>query len=105
MAGRKIRDAAEARASLAEAESSGLERAEWARRAGIDARSLNAWRLNLERREARAPGVGFVELVPSGCFDGPSARYVVRCGALEVEVSDDFDDATLHRLLRVVAAC
>ena len=51
MAGRKIRDGADARTSLAAAAESKVSRAEWARQQGIDGRSLNAWRLNLARRE------------------------------------------------------
>jgi hypothetical protein len=51
MAGRRITDRDEAEACLASVASSGLDRATWARREGIDARSLNAWRLNLERSE------------------------------------------------------
>ncbi len=42
MAGRKIRDAADARACMHTAQTSGLTRTEWAREQGIDERSLNA---------------------------------------------------------------
>ena len=42
-----------------------------------------------------------VELVPAL----PTPRYVVRCGQLCVEVGDGFEEATLLRLLRVLAAC
>jgi hypothetical protein len=49
MSQRKIRTADDARACLAAAQASGLPRAAWARAHGIDARSLNAWRLNLAR--------------------------------------------------------
>ena len=98
MAGRRIRDEADARACLAAVEASGLGRAEWARREGIDARSLNVWRMNLSRKRAPAR---LVELVPTV----RAARYVVRCGHLEVEIGDDFNEATLFRLLQVVAAC
>jgi hypothetical protein len=44
-----------------------------------------------------------VELVPDRTL--AERRYLVRCGKLAVEVDDDFDEATLARLLRVVAAC
>ena len=102
MAGRKIRDAAEARSLLASAERSGLERSEWARQHGIDGRSLQAWRLNLARQEQ--PKVRFVELVSATPVMVP-ARYVVHVGGLSVEVDDRFDEATLRRLLSVVASC
>ena len=101
MAGRKIRDAAEARSCLARAERSGLERAEWAREHGIDGRSLQAWRLNLSRQAPRRPR--FIELVPPAPVE--RARYVVRVGGHAVEVDERFDDATLRRLLSVVASC
>ena len=48
--GRKIRDETEAMACLAAVARSSLSRREWARAHGIDGRSLNSWRLNLERR-------------------------------------------------------
>lgn len=104
MAGRRIRDEAEARASLAAAERSGLVRKEWARREGVDARSLNAWRMNLARRQR---AVRLVELLPTveTVEVERSARYLVRRGDVEVEVGDDFKDATLRRLLEVIATC
>ena len=50
---RKVRGARDARACLAAAAESGLSRREWARSNGVNARSLNAWRLNLARSEDR----------------------------------------------------
>ena len=105
MAGRKIRDVADARSALEAAARSGIPRAEWARRQGIDGRSLNAWRLNLERGERRRRPVHLVELVPATPTVPATARYVVRCGELEVDLDEGFDDETLLRLLRVVVAC
>lgn len=55
----------------------------------------------------RAPRPAAVlKLVPveSGPAAAP-ARYTVRVDGGEVEVGDDFREETLHRLLRVVAAC
>mgnify|MGYP003376537658 CR=1 FL=1 len=98
---RKIRDSAEARRCLAAAASSGLPRAAWAHAQGLDARSLNAWRMVLDRA-AKGPSVGFVELVPR---PAPTATYRIRCGAFEVEVTGDFDEGRLGRLLRLVASC
>lgn len=99
---RKIRDAEEARRCLDEVADSQLERAEWARRNGVNARSLNAWRLILARAERQVP-TRWVELVAAQ--PSPTARYVVRVGDLAVEVGDDFQDHTLRRLLAVVASC
>ncbi|MCB9745455.1 MAG: hypothetical protein H6740_22950 [Alphaproteobacteria bacterium] len=98
---RKIRDHADAVASLAAAEASGLDRVSWARRHDIDARSLNAWRVNLERGEGRRPRL--VELVP---ISAPSApRYLLRFDGVELEVDDHFREDTLTRLLSVLSRC
>ena len=105
MVPRKIRDADDARTCLAAADASGLTRAEWARTHAIDARSLNAWRLNLDRRDRRLGGLRLVELVPAQPAKRESARYGVRCREFLVEVDDHFDDHVLGRLLAVVAAC
>lgn len=105
--GRKITDQREAEACLAAAEASGLGRAAWAHRQGIDARSLNAWRLNLERGRTKVtsgvPELRVLELVPSSVVS--ATRYEVRCGPFVVEVGDDFDERVLSRLLAVVAGC
>lgn len=102
MARRKILDEAEAVQCLDAHCASGLTLAEWARRHGIDGRSLNIWRMNLARRGTAHRAPRLVELVASG---GPPSRYTVRCGRLAVEVDDDFDQETLLRLLQVVASC
>lgn len=105
MAGRRIRDEKDARACLAAAEASGLERAVWARQEGIDGRSLNMWRMNLRREDKSGRGaMQLLELVPSAP-PPKAARYVVRCGALAIELDDDFNQDTLYRLLQVVTAC
>ena len=108
MAGRKIRDARDARQCLEDAAGSGLGRAAWARAHGVDARSLNAWRLNLARSDGPSaaepsPTLCMLELVPT--TPRSEVTYRVRCGAFEVEVDADFDDHVLGRLLRVVGAC
>ena len=99
---RKVRNADDARSCLDAAERSGLTRAEWARANGVDARSLNAWRLNLGERRPRTE-LRLVELVSAQTVT--AARYVVRCGDLAVEVDEHFDPAVLRRLLVVVASC
>ena len=96
---RKIRDEFDARSCLAAQAASGLTLSAWARREGIDGRSMNLWRVNLARWAA--PTLRLVELVPTQA----AAPYVVRCGPLSLEVGDGFHEATLLRLLRVLAAC
>lgn len=107
MSQRKVRDAQDARACLRAVAASGSSRAAWARDHGVDARSLNAWRLNLER--SQQPPVPtelhLVELVPTERLVQAPAVYVVRCGDLAVEVDDRFDDDVLRRLIAVVASC
>ena len=104
MAGRKIRDEADARACLAALGACSLALAGWARREGVDGRSLNLWRMNLARRATRS-GPRLVELVPHPAPTPRAARYVVRRGELAVELGEDFDEDVLFRLLQVVAAC
>ena len=103
---RKLRDADEARRCLDEATASGLSRPEWARANGIDGRSLNAWRMNLERTRARGGQTPrLVELIAAEPVTDEPVRYVVHCGELTVEVDHRFDDDVLRRLLGVVASC
>lgn len=108
MAGRKIVDEREARSCLEAVAASGEGRATWARQHGIDGRSLNAWRINLERAGSSTrwstAELRLVELVASSPMRAaPGCR--VRCGSFVVEVDADFDDEVLARLLTAVAAC
>jgi hypothetical protein len=109
MAGRKINDAADARACMRAMAARGVNRADWAREHGIDGRSLNAWRINLGHRgnppESRPARPRVVELVATAAIESEPVRFVVRCGALVVEVDPRFDEQALRRLLRVVASC
>jgi hypothetical protein len=100
--GRKVRDAEEAAELLAAAEASRMERAVWARTNGIDARSLNAWRLILGRHRA-APSLRLVELVAAS--EARRSLLVVRCGPFAVEVGADLDEDLLRRVLATVASC
>ena len=102
---RRIKDEAEARACLEEVESSGLTRREWANRNGVDGRSLQAWRMILQRiRGHQAPAtLRLVELIPTARPD--HTKYTVRCGSFSVQVDEHFDPAVLRRLLSVVAGC
>ena len=104
MAGRKIGDEAEALEALDSIARTGLELKEWCRARDIDARSLAGWQGVLEARGYEPPShPNFVEVVRVPVES--SARYTVRRGAFTVEVDDSFEEATLERLLRVVAAC
>ena len=104
---RKIRDEEEARACLAAVARSGLPRAAWARANGFDGRSLNGWRVALERRDRKQrQAAGLAELVP---VHAPASErrseLVVQAGGLRVVVPRDFEEDHLLRVLRVVAAC
>jgi hypothetical protein len=101
--GRKVRDAVEAAELLDAAEASQMERADWARTNGIDARSLNMWRLNLGRHRQEPPSLRLVELVAATGV--PRTPLVVRCGPFAVEVGADMDEELLRRVLATVASC
>jgi hypothetical protein len=107
---RKIRDADDARACLAAVAESGLAQAAWAKAHGVDGRSLQAWRLVLERAGGNpvSKPLRLVELVTPTPPSAPlpsAATYVIRCGELAVEVDERFDETVLRRLLAVVASC
>lgn len=114
---RKIESETEARALLAKVAKSGDDIGAWARAHGIDGRSLNAWRMNLERRGATGRGIvararprmqraQLVELVPTSISSTPRvARYTLRVGDVEVEFGDDFREETLARALGVLRGC
>lgn len=100
---RKIRDRQDALACLEALDASGMTLTPWARAHGVDARSLNCWRLNLGWR---ADKHRLVELVPGAPPTAlPRARYIVRVEDVEVEVDDHFREDTLARLLDVLAPC
>jgi hypothetical protein len=111
---RKIRDEADARTCIAAVRASKLTAREWARFEGIDGRSLRAWTINLERganstkltrSQTRLPQpLRLVELIPSTSARS-AGRYVVRVGVHAVEVDDQFAEATLRRLVAVLAPC
>ncbi len=104
MAGRKIEDEAEAVEALDSIARTGLELREWCRARDVDARSLAGWQGVLEARGYEPPShPSFVEVVRVPVER--AARYTIRNGAFTVEVDDSFEEATLERLLRVVATC
>lgn len=106
---RKIVNERDARACLKAAKTAGLSAGQWAREHGVDGRSLNAWRMNLEPRGGRtsvAPRSKprLVELVPAASVVD-AGRYVVRVAGAEIEVSDGFHEETLVRLVRALRSC
>jgi len=106
MPGRKVHDESEARRFLDAVARSGLERATWAHQHGIDARSLNAWRLVLARkkRAADTSPLRLVELVPSTAPpDSSSIRILLH--DLIIEVPATVDETALTRILRAARAC
>ena len=102
MPGRKIRDERDALECLDRFERSGLEFREWVRRNDVDGRSLQCWRMSLEKRRRE---LRLVELVTEQTPEQAHTRYVIRTGSFEVEIDENFDQDTLFRLLEVVAAC
>ncbi len=107
----KILSEAEARFALAAAASSGFPRRPWARSQGLAPRSLNAWRLNLNRRgqDRRRQGssphaLRLVELLPLGPTP-PQVCYTLEVEGIRLEVGDDFAEDTLRRPLGALRGC
>lgn len=102
----KVPNAETAEAWLAAAQQSGLTRVEWCAAAGVDARSLQMWRLVLARRAAR-PAVQFVEIVarPGTGVPTPPPALRVELRDVVIEVVPGFDADSLAEVLRVVRAC
>lgn len=108
---RKIVDERDARACLSALARSAEPLRVWARRRGIDGRSLRAWKINLSRSTtalAKRPAAQLVELVPASTA-AIARRYTVRVGVGvgvgSVEVGDDFDPGTLRRIVEVLRSC
>ena len=115
---RKVVDEREARALLAKAARPGMDLVAVARAHGVDGRSLNAWKSNLERgartlptggTPRRARGTGLIELVPAVVADSPrprgGGRYTLRVMGAELEFGDDVRADTLRRVLEVLRSC
>ena len=109
MAGRKIRDEHDATTCLEAAACSGVRRTQWAHDNGVDARSLNAWHMNLtQRRRRRQPPphdapLRLVELIPS--LQREPAMLVLHHGPWTLEVGHDVDEEHLAKVIRAVTAC
>ena len=103
---RKVPDAETAQRWLSAAERSGLTRAAWCAVEGVDARSLQAWRLALARRAARYRSHAFVEVVarvPAADSGPPPLR--VHVGEIVIEVVPGFHAASLTEVVRAIRAC
>src|SRR5438045_440919 len=98
MPGRKITNHEDATACLEAVAASGLSRVDWARANGVDARSLQAWRVVIERKLKPPMPLQIVEVVPTD----EKPTYVVHVGRIAIEVGENFDDRVLRRILRVV---
>ena len=108
MAGRKVINEQDARRCLAAVNTSGGRLAAWTQAHGVDGRSLNLWRLNLERRgTARAPGMTprVVELIPASRPDRARVPFRLHVGGVELEVPDEFDERALRRVVEVLKSC
>ena len=109
MAGRKVFNEQDARRCLSAVKASRGELGAWARAHGVDGRSLNLWRVNLERRgvlRVRAASPKLVELVVAPPpVVGTGAPFVLRIGGVELELGDHFEEASLRRLVGVLKSC
>ncbi len=106
--GRKVRDAHEARELLGAWSRSGDAMSDWCGRRGINWYSLSAYQ-GWQVRGGEANRLdGFVEIEPAAIAPAgrrTEARYRVVVGAHIVEVTGDFEEEHLRRLLCVVASC
>jgi hypothetical protein len=105
--GRKIRDETEAMACLAAVARSSLSRREWARAHGIDGRSLNSWRLNLERRgrSAEMTALRLVEVFAGETAardHNASTPIVLHAGPFSLKVPEGVGEQHLCVVLRAV---
>ena len=99
------------RERVARRDQSGLSRSEFARREGVNPRTLSWWRWWLGKQPApQRPVVPLIELVPLPGFTSrtvapaASSGLAVRVGGYCVEVCGDFDGVALGRLLDVLEA-
>ena len=106
MAGRKVFNEQDARRCLTAVKASRSSLGTWAQEHGVDGRSLNLWRVNLERRGVLRAAPKLVELVvvPGPAF-GPQAPFVLRIGGVELELGNHFDEPSLRRLVGVLKSC
>ena len=101
---RKVKGREEALALLSELASTGESLVQFSRRRSVDARSLRCWKLNLSR-SGHQLDAGPLRLMEVALPPAGPSRYRVLVGDLAIEVDDDFQEATLARLLAVVQSC
>ena len=99
---RKVRDRKDAHELLSSLSRSGLPLSAFCRKAGVDGRSLQCWRLNLghdrEEHDAnRAPVVRLVEVGGEPAAEEACYRIVV--GDVAIEFDERFSDDTVLRLM------
>lgn len=104
MPGRKVLDEADARQLLDEVERSREPLAAWCRRYRVDGRSLNAWRINLARRDEVPVGPRLVELVVQEPVPRSSSIRVAY-GDFTVQVEGEVDVDLLRDVLWAVSTC
>lgn len=105
MPGRKVRDEADAKVLLDAMEASRLSVADFAARYDVDGRSLQCWKHNFARRarSEQTETVRFVELVTTK--QTVAATYRMHVADVTLELSADFDDEVVLRLLDLARAC
>ena len=100
---RKIRDGHDADSCLDAVATSGMTLTSWAHAHGVDARSLNMWRVIRSRRRSTAqPSLRLVELLP---VHPPAPPFRVQVADVVVDVPGDFDADALSRLIGVLRRC
>lgn len=98
--------AEEAQQLLSEWEHGGGPLAVFCREKGVSSDALYRWRERLAASTGTPEVPRLVEVtVPAASKAEAAARYDVVVGRFRVVVGDDFADATLARLLRVVTSC
>ncbi len=91
---------------MAAVRAAGCDAVSWSRSNGVDARSLNCWRVNLDRRSKSASvgAIALVELVPTAPAR-VSGRYVLDLGVARLEFDDSCTVDTLRRVVTAVVGC
>ena len=102
---RKVQNRTEAESLLAALRDSGQSLRQFCHERGIDARSLHCWRLNLSAPSKSTGSGSSLRLVELVAAPGSPRRYLVHGDGLTLEIGDDFDDASVGRLLALVRSC
>ena len=98
---RKVRNEADARKLLDAWRRSGRILRDWCHAEGLNAHSLGWWRMHLGNQ-----GIRMMEVTPAVVpVPQRSARYFIHLDDVCIEVSDDFREDTLTRLLALVESC